>query len=339
MNTPEDDTRRDGDPVEAILGHAAPRPAPPERDRQAVHDAVRAEWRTLVSDRRRRERRRRFAAAAAVTVAAAIVLLLPQREAVVGPIVARIDASNGTIYRIASDSAAIELTAAESVRVGQIVQTGPDGRLGLTWRRGGSLRLDHATRLEFVDAETVFLQRGRVYFDSEPDARGETANRLVVDTDRGRIVHTGTQFIAETDGDALVVIVREGRVRIENGRHELEADAGQQVLLRGRAPPTVLDAPRHGTLWAWTETVAPRIVLDDRSAYDFLHWVGRQTGLEIAFDSAEAEALAHDTDLIGQMDADPRTELRLRMMTTDLEYTVDAADGRIHVRLADGASR
>ena len=39
--------------------------------------------------------------------------------------------------------------------------------------------------------------------------------------------------------------------------------------------------------------------------------MGRETGHEIVFESDEAERLATDTELVGSVQAEPRTELRL----------------------------
>ena len=57
--------------------------------------------------------------------------------------------------------------------------------------------------------------------------------------------------------------------------------------------------------------------------YEFLQWVGRETGHTIQFESQSAEALARNEQLRGAVNADPRTELRLRMMTVDLEARFD----------------
>jgi hypothetical protein len=59
------------------------------------------------------------------------------------------------------------------------------------------------------------------------------------------------------------------------------------------------------------------------SVFDFLHWVGRETGHAVQFESASAQALARDTQLRGAVNAEPRAELRLRMMTVDLDARFD----------------
>ena len=59
------------------------------------------------------------------------------------------------------------------------------------------------------------------------------------------------------------------------------------------------------------------------TVYEFLQWVGRETGHTIRFESQAAETLAKHEQLRGAVNADPRTELRLRMMTVDLEARFD----------------
>ena len=335
MNSPDRKPHGGQDKIEAILKTAAPRPAPPAADEQVIREAVRAEWQSVVAQRRGRMRRWQLAAAASVLVAiVALVTLLP--TAPTAPVeVAGIEKSNGTIYRLIENAELVELPDAQTVFSGQVIETASDGSLGLNWNKGGSLRIDRDTRVEFPDAGTAHLHRGRIYFDS---GSGSGESRLIVTTDQGSIMHIGTQFMAEVSPTELVVSVREGKVRIDSVFHDSTAQAGEQLRMRGSAQPVTLDIPTYGDLWTWTEATSPGIDLKNRSAHEFLNWISRQTGHEIVFDTPAAEQLALDTILVGRVEADPRTELRLRMMTTDLEYTFDSTGGKIHVRIAANQS-
>jgi len=333
MNMSGNEARGGEDPVEAILKKAGRRLAPPIEDEREIREAVRGEWLALIDQRRMRQRGMGFAVAAILIVAAtALFTMLPQDRADPYPI-ASIDKSAGTIYLLVENSALVELPGAATVYAGQVIQTGPDGSLGLGWGRGGSLRIDRDTRIEFIDRDTVFLHRGRVYFDSRA---GTGSSRLAMDTELGSVAHLGTQYMASVDMQELVVSVREGRVHVDGRYHARTAEAGKQVRLRGTARPVVVDLPSHGEPWSWTEALSPGIDLDNRSAYEFLEWVGRETGHKVVFESADAERLATHTLLVGSVEADPRTELRLRMMTTDLEYAFDSGEGTIHIRMATG---
>lgn len=333
MNMSDKEARGGEDPVEAILKKGGRRLAPPTEDERAIREVVRGEWLALIDQRRTRQRRMGFAAAASLIVAATVLFtMLPQDRADPDP-VASIDKSAGTIYLLVENSERVELPGAATVYSGQVIQTGPDGSLGLGWGSGGSLRITRDTRIEFIDRETVFLHRGRVYFDSRA---GTESSRLVIDTELGSVAHRGTQYMASVDTEELVVSVREGRVHVDGRYHERTAVAGKQVRLRGTARPVVVDLPAHGELWSWTEALSPGIDLDNRPAYEFLEWVGRETGHRVVFDSPDAERLATNTLLVGSVEADPRTELRLRMMTTDLDYAFDSGEGTIHIRMATG---
>ena len=97
-----------------------------------------------------------------------------------------------------------------------------------------------------------------------------------------------------------------------DGRHYDEtAGRGKQVQMRGSMRPVVIALAPSSDTWAWIEALSPRIDLSSFSAREFLSWVGRETGHEIVFESDEAERLATDTELVGSVQAEPRTELRL----------------------------
>lgn len=334
MNATSNAGSRGDDRVEALLRQAAPRPVPPADDERTVRAAVRAEWQALVASRRRNRRLAAFAAAAGVALAMT-ALFATLGPAPVGPVpVATIDRSLGTIYLLGDRSELVEASGIDTVSASQVIVTAPGAALGLAWGGGGSLRVDEDSRIEFIDRASVFLHRGRLYFDSGPPG---SAARLVVATGHGTVTHSGTQFMAAAAPEALVVSVREGRVSVDGRYFDATAVAGRRVEIRGTERPVVVDLSGHGAPWEWTEAVAPRIDLDGRSAYEFLQWIGRQTGYEVVFEDTAAEQVAVRTRLVGKVEADLRTELRLRMMTTDLEYAIDPLRGTIKVTLGEDA--
>ena len=112
-------------------------------------------------------------------------------------------------FRTGTGGAALGKTGPHQPLPGQVVETRTNSALGLVWGSGGSLRLDEDTRLEFIDEKTVFLYRGRVYFDSI-HSDGSDSTSLVIKTSQGVVTHIGTQYMASIDGDELIVSVREG---------------------------------------------------------------------------------------------------------------------------------
>jgi hypothetical protein len=93
--------------------------------------------------------------------------------------------------------------------------------------------------------------------------------------------------------------------------------------MTGSAQPSITNTSGTGSEWQWIEAVSPSISVDGMSAYEFLLWVGRETGHAVEFEAESAENLARNTQLKGRVVASPREELRLRMMTVDLDAQFD----------------
>lgn len=321
MNSMSDQQGVQDDAVEALLQKAAPRPAPPEHIEQEIRAAVHGEW-AVASGRSRRWRTSRNIAVAATVLLAAVFTFNNLRQVAVPAIeVARLDQSRGAVHFQTGDTNAADNQDTSTVLAGQVLQTGRDSAAGLEWLSGGSLRVDAQTRIEFVAANEIFLHRGRVYFDSfgaGPDSA------LTIRSQYGVVSHVGTQYMTATNDTQLVISVREGEVLVQGSSQSQKISQGQRAELSGRNRATITNTNGIGPDWDWVESVAPNISVDGRSAYEFLHWVSRQTGYRIEFASETAEQLARETLLKGTVAADPRNELRMRMLTMDLDAQFDA---------------
>ena len=281
MNETSDNLAMSGsDAVEALLEKAAPRPAPPDGVEHDVRQAVRAEWAMTTRRRRRRRLSAGFAVAATVTLALAFTLASFRQSGVMPVEVASIDRRNGTIHVQSDSSGVLEPVDTTSIATGQILTTGDNSIAGLTWLNGGSLRVDSNTRIEFVTADKVFLHSGKVYFDSYGAITG---SGLTIDSIHGAVSHVGTQYMIETGPASLVVSVREGEVSIDGHYHDQTVFEGQRVQMTGSARPSVTNTTGAGDEWAWIEAVSPRISVDGMTVYDFLQWVGRETGHNVQF--------------------------------------------------------
>jgi len=340
------------DAVEVLLEQAAPRPVPPAADEQAVRAAVRAEWHQVSGKRRRLRQFTRYAVAASVLLGVALTFNILRTNGVAPQLVASIDKPDGQIYVLGEQSEWRDLPDMSAVVAGQTIMTGADAGLGLVWNSGGgSLRVDENTTVEFTSATSIYLRSGRIYFDSLPLAAissgsapsmaaitgsGRGGPDLVVHTDLGDVVHLGTQYMAAVDRDALTISVREGIVEVD-GRHK--AQDGQQLRVAGSGSATVADFGRSGEAWAWVEAVAPQMDFSGRPTDEFLGWVGRQTGYTVEYADPDAERIARQGELRGDIpDVDPRTELRMRMAGEDLYYRFDDAAGKIIVSAIDAGS-
>ncbi len=317
-NTSEQHARRDA--VEALLESAAPRPRPPAEDEQLVRDAVYAEWQDVTGQRRLRQRTLQFAFAASVLLAVAVMFNAFRATDITPMQVAAIGKTHGPVHLLGEHDEFRDLADATVAYSGQIILTGENAGIGLDWGRGGSLRVDQRTRIEFESDATVYLHSGRIYFDSQTP--GSQAI-LTIKTDHGSVMHVGTQYMAESNGDGLVVSVREGEVEIDGHFYDHSASKGKQVRIAGSARPSVVDLPVYGGAWSWVEAMSPTIVLDGMSTHEFLEWVGREIGHDIAYASADAESIALRGILKGTVDTDPRNALRVRMMGEDLSYEFD----------------
>jgi len=300
--------------LEELLGKAEPRPMPPQQDEEIVRQAVRDEW-DRVSTRRIRTRRvTQFALAASVLLA-----VFASLNALRGPFdgnrleqVASIEKQFGVIT-IMSD--------------GEAVQTGMESGLTLAWNDGGSLRLDQNTHLEFVSGTELYLQSGRIYFDSMPSGvpivitDPDTA-KLTIRTDAGTVRHYGTQFITQVNGDELSVLVREGRVSIEGARVKETASVGERLTLSRNGQATVDAIELTGGDWRWIEKTSPSLTLDNRPIFEFLTWVSRETGQPLRMSASVKETVNTET-LTGVYDMEPSTALNTYMQTTGLTWKIE----------------
>ncbi len=325
--------RESGDAVEALLGQASRRPRPPAKATADVRAAVHSQWQALVRGRRRRRRVVAAGLAAGLfTVAVAVTQLLSVDPTVPAP-VAVSARQHGDVFLVGNQSELLPLSPASAVVAGQTVLTSSDAGLGLDWHSGISVRVDASTRVEMTADNAIYLQTGRVYIDTASD---ENAESLVVKTDVGTVTHVGTRYMVTVKDDELTVAVRDGRVRIDGHYHDAAAQPGDQVRMQGSARPVVDRLPRYGDTWRWTETLAGALDVDGRPADAFLRWVGHETGYRLVYDDPATETTVRETRLKGRVDADPRTELALRLMTMDLDYEIDAARGELRVRRRGG---
>ena len=320
--------------IEALLRKAPPRPAPSDEVMADVRDAVRAEWRATSDRRRTRRRLVSLAVAATVILAVGITVNYLRVPSALPVLVATIERSSGSIHLVGEQSVLHETRDLAELATGQTLLTGPDSAAAIAWNNGGSLRIDENTRVEFLSPGEIALRSGRVYFDSQPSTlwagiTQSSVTSFAIRTDQGVVKHVGTQYMTGINGGALTISVREGQVYIENDYQQATAAAGQQMTVVGNNRPTYANISRHGDNWRWVEQMAPAINIDQRSAYEFISWAGRESGLEIRFVSDVVEQRAHNTTMTGTVNLEPQLALHTLLQTTDLDAHID--DGWIVV--------
>ncbi len=343
MSRNEDSNSNFGrDAVEELLVRAVPRPLPPAAEEAVVRDAIHAEWRRLTSRRRLRRRGIGVGMAATALLGIAVGVYQLRMPAPIAAPVATITKSFGSLFIV---DAASELRAADAdtrLVVGQTIVTGEDSGVGLEWGRGGSLRIDAQTRIRVVAPDAVYLESGRVYFDSAPSplissALGsesiDATNVLSIETRHGVVTHIGTQFMAAADRERLAVSVREGRVRVSGMRYAVTAVAGQQLTVSGAGRPGVANIAAFGDAWRWVEATSPPVSLDGRSVHDFLTWISRETGLTLEYGSDAARALAEASELRGLVQTEPTEALQIYAGSVDLDWR--SRGGALYVTATD----
>ena len=320
------------DVLDDLLRHSSPRPAPTVEQLASARAELREEWQELTLHRQRQRRLRTFAIAAALILGLAVAALSWRPAGIDVVPVAAIDKTFGTVYLLGKDSELRPTDSLATVYSGQAIVTGKDSGLSVAWGSGGSIRVDEDTRIRFKDAETAFLEEGRVYFDSvhgfaaQTDAGNEPL--FTLDTQQGTVTHLGTQYMAEVDGDNLVVSVREGKVLIRGRLHEQVVDTGQQATLAGSQRPSVLSINRSGERWDWVAWTIPVADVDGHTLFEFLGWVSREMGLDLRFEG-DSEAVARGAVLRGTIDTQAADALRLRLATAALDWRID--EGVIYI--------
>ena len=326
-------TNVDHDNLEELLRNATPRPTPPTSAVDAARAALRDEWRETIGQRRRRRSVVLYAVAATVILGAFAAFNLFRVPTLPAMQVASIDKSFGPVYLLGEGAELRSTDELAAILSGQTVVTGADAGLAVAWGHGGSLRLDQNTRVEFSDAESVFLREGRVYFDSRnselaaaPDSVGAPA--FLLHTVQGQVRHLGTQYMARVDSDTLVVSVREGEVAVDGNYHDQIVNPGQQLTMSGRQRPVVLAIPATGGDWEWVGATTPAVDVDGRGLHEFLEWASRELGLKLEFEG-NAEAVARDAVLRGSIDSHPADALRMRLASAALSWRIE--EGVVYV--------
>ena len=308
-----------------LLGKATPRSAPPAADEALIREAVHAKWQLISGRHVRRRHITSFALAASVLLAvfATLNLLRDPVSDIRNQKMATIEKQFGDISvnaRIAGD---VEMAVIEG---GAVVETGSGSGLALGWHDGGSLRIDENTMVVFEAVDQIYLEYGRVYFDSEqgPLASQPAKSGAVefsIRTDHGVLRHLGTQYMARVDADALVISVRDGVVSID-GNVIARASAGQQFAISASGSLTINDTNGVDD-WEWVERSTPTVNLDGRMVAEALAWVSRESGRTIHYASDGAEMLAKQAQLRGDMELPPTRALEIFMMTVDLNARIE----------------
>ncbi len=328
------------DAVQALLREMAPEGEPPPEVRERVRQAVAAEWRVAVAEAaaarapepsraRRSWQRPAFALAASLAVAAVALGVIQSRTPATPVMVAKLTRLSGAV-EAGGTAGWLPVAAGQSLTAGQELVTGPRGKAALTLRRGVTLRLNTNTRIALAGIDRIVVERGAVYLDAGPEPAANSSVRI--DSAFGSTRHLGTQYEVQVAEDRMRVSVREGRVELAAAdARPVVALAGEQLSVSpsGSVERGLVD--RRDPRWSWITDVTPPFAIEDRRLSEFLVWVCRETGRELAFASPQAQATAEGIILRGSVAGlSPDDALAAVMATTNLLYIDE--NGRLTIR-------
>jgi ferric-dicitrate binding protein FerR (iron transport regulator) len=331
-----------------LLASAGPRPEVPAEDLAQIRAAARGEWKKVVAEEGARPRRRHYSPF--LLRAAAVILALGalwwwrsatapgDREPLAT--VRRLQGearAEGVVGKAVSGRS--QLAEGDALAAGALVVTGggvrgnetSPGRLALQLPSGATIRLDEGTTVRLVSATRLELRSGAVYLDSGIPRSGGSA--LTVETPFGTVSEIGTQFevrLAQGEGPALRVRVREGSVAVRHGAGSGTVAAGGELTLGrdGRVGQGAIDA--HGPAWSWVQAAAPSFEVEGARLGDYLAWVSRETGLRLRYEDQGLEALVPTVVLHGTIEGmAPAESLDAVLPGSGLAFRIE--DGTLRV--------
>jgi ferric-dicitrate binding protein FerR (iron transport regulator) len=315
--------------IARVLRAAGGRAHPDEAMKAAVRAAVHAEWRATVT---RRGRRRVYLALAASVAMAALAVWVGRGYMVTSDeVVANVSRIIGTAQVRSGRFGSWHVVAAP-LHTGETLMTGADGRVALQLPDGVSVRLDHDTRVAFVDAARIDVKSGAVYVDA--GTAPTPTDHLRVGTPAGIVQHVGTQYEARIVKSGTRIRVREGRVDLlpEAGGDAQSAGVGEQLLVSPAGEIQRDYISPNDDAWAWASNTAPPFDINGRPVHEFLTWVGRELGREVVYATPAAEAEADRAVLSGSVAGlAPEDALAAVLPTTQLRSV--ERDGKIQISL------
>jgi ferric-dicitrate binding protein FerR (iron transport regulator) len=182
----------------------------------------------------------------------------------------------------------VVLAAGSELRAGHTLDVRGDSLIALAG--GGNVRVGRASAFEVVAANAVKLERGELYVDIPPGSRG--SNRFMVATPAGEFRHVGTQFAVAIVNGTTRLRVREGSVQWHAIEGDSTVEAGTEITIDRNRTVTRRPIATTGREWAWAESLAPDIEIENRPLQEFLVWFSRETGrkLELADDTARMQS-------------------------------------------------
>ena len=241
-----------------------------------------------------------WAAAVAVLLALAALLALPTLPVADQSRLARVDATDGALYRVA-DAGLTPLAAGDWVHGDDRLRTGKAGSTLLVLDDGSRLEIEARSQLRLRrqrSGNRVRVDRGRVIVQASARDDGT----LEVATDELLVTVMGTVFGVSHSTKGSRVAVVEGEVEVRHGGDRTSLRAGEQLGSRGTVATSVAedvgwsrDAERYAQmLTEYAELkrdLSALLVAPPRHSSRLLDLVPRDTAVYIAVPNAPAKVV------------------------------------------------
>jgi len=312
--------------IEQLLKEAGPRAEPPVEIKQEVYSAVHKEWRT---ETRSHHAWVKAWFAVAATFLVAVIAGLWQLGSEEETVIARMDRSTGLVELSADNRTWLPVVSQLSKQTDFAqdiyLRTRHQGRLSVTLISGVNIRLDIDTTIQIQSQHDIELLDGAIYVDSGNDPSVELQIQVI--TPIGAIKDIGTQFEVRLNNDAVQVKVREGVVNFSTHDTVYRTESGISVEVDKTGIAKWKSTQASDPSWFWAQSVAPAFAIENRSLMEFLEWAARETGAQLEFENAFAEAAARRTILHGKLSGFTIQEsLQAILATTDLEQVSETPD-------------
>ena len=292
-----------------------------------IRQVTEAEWRAQVAPVRRRWMPVAAAAAALIAAVATWTLWSGSQPEMPGAPLARVERVEapgavelGSWWRESAVNAGAELHAGQRLDL--------RGNTLLSLNGGGNVRLAHDSEVQVMSADSIRLVRGEMYVDIPPGSRGSRS--FVAITDAGEFRHLGTQFAISVDDGATRLRVREGSVQWHTSQGESTVNAGTEVLIDRNHNVTRQAIDSSGVNWAWVETMAPDVDIEDRPLAEFLDWVARETGRKLVLSDDATRRQVATIRMHGNVHGlAPLEALKVVMASTSLRLDLPAGVIRV----------
>lgn len=338
------------DMVGDLIAAAGPGPTADPAAKERIYKAVRAHWEKQTRGagsapgpdvrgtraragrpvRRLRRWRAQAIGGAAAVAAVAISLSWLQNQGGGGGVtgLADIQYLAGQVEFVRNDRIRDLATVAanEALIPGDLLRTGADGRMALSFDDGLALRMNGASAVRLIDDDAIELVSGTVYIDS---GRGITSGALAVVTRLGSVRHVGTQYEVQVTDASLRIRVREGRVAVSGQVLDATGTAGEQldIAADGRLERSAIAA--DDPAWDWTVRLARLAEMDAYELGATLEWIARERGLTLEYANAAVRRDLRDRELYDIGGLDPIEALDVVTAATD--FDAEIADGRLLV--------